>query len=515
MQSRIVSAVPGSLILLGLWYLTVRRLDWVPWVETNYGLWQSLGEDLLRGDALRHIAAMHIQPPGLNALLALDLLVTPENHLLLLLIYLLLAISSLVLVVDALSNVGVSRRAVCFAGVFYALLPGTVIYALWPFSTTPTMFATALTLWGVAKMHNSPALGAIASGFGAVLLWAFRSSFLWIFVAVWLVALFILLLKRVCSRRELVAGTTGLLAAAIVVLGGQWHYLTSFGLWSTSSWTGQNILSALTNSGKLEVSQAAREGIRSLGRCHEGFLAELESGRAPMWDVEGFLEIPGCGQSRMSRSSGNAALDLPLKSNAVQAPWEYWDSNFNWSQRLIASRVISQVAQEVVLGDPQQLFMMAVTGGWSGSRGSAAAIYLSPSDDFRFIAPIRLAYPNQTLGGLVSLMFAPAAWTLIILGLVIALARRDRGRLERLPLFWFGFSLILYHAAVSVLLEYGENNRFQAEMAPALVLMSALVLWAVVPAKRSNRSHLTSREIGTPRVTRASAEMRQFGLGRT
>jgi hypothetical protein len=480
LRSRVLTALPGLSVFSILWLLTYRSMDWASFVDGNYVVWQSLGRHFLQDQPWASLWVLHIQPPGLNVVEALDLASTPTGHGFLAAVFALSAAFSIFFVVDALTRVGVRARWASLTGVGYALLPSTVVYSLWPFSTMPTAFACSLALWGVALARRRPAAGVVTSAAGMVLLWAFRSSFPWFVVLAWLVALGVLLVRSSHVTRPRVSGLIGLVLAGGLVMTVQAHYLISFDLWSTSSWTGENIVKALDGSGDLKVTKDAVAAARQLGPC-QGSLAEaIAAGNSPYWAPDQFLALPGCDAFRVHSTSGTEALDSALKDGASDGQWT---GNFNSSQRLADSAVFTEVAWEIVKSDPLQLLRMAATGGVSGSRASGLSIYLAPSDDYYFVTPIRAAYHDKSLGGLLSLLFAPAALALTLLGIVLVASRRDRGRLRRLPLYYFTLALLAFHVTVSVLFEYGENNRFQAEVAPALVIMAALVLWSIIPPR--------------------------------
>lgn len=190
--------------------------------------------------------------------------------------------------------------------------------------------------------------------------------------------------------------------------------------------------------------------------------------------------LPGCELVSAGAVTGVKAFDSPDKTGFKDggvAP------NFNWSQRLAFSKVVSRVAIEMVKEKPSQLLFMALYAGPSGVRTSGAAIYLAPSISYSFVEDIRLVYPNNSVvAGLFQRLFAPAAVALTLLGLAAVLFRRAN-QLSGQPLYWFTLGIIGYHVGVSTFGEYGENYRFQAEVASALAIMSTLVLWRLVPEK--------------------------------
>ena len=91
--ARIQASIPGLTIYVILWLLTVRYLDWRSQVEGSYGM-HSLGRNLLEEQPWESLQSLHIQPPGLNAVQALDLFFTPDSHMFLLLLMGVLGLAS-------------------------------------------------------------------------------------------------------------------------------------------------------------------------------------------------------------------------------------------------------------------------------------------------------------------------------------------------------------------------------------------------------------------------------------
>ena len=463
-----LAAAPGLVTLIVLWFLTFRRLDYAGLVEGNYGLWQSLGREILSQDPVAGLMSLHIQPPGLNMLKALDLLVTPTSHWTLAALFLLMVAGSLWMIVDTLMACGLGPRSAALAGLIYAVLPATVIYSLWPFTTTPTMFGAALAIWGVARLRLQPILGLAAACGGAFALMVTRSSFVWVFLLCWVLGLAVVVTRSATSRRIRgwqIATIAGTLAAAFAL---QAHYWTSFGLTTMSSWTGENLARALSSSGALTVTPEAREKIRQ-DTCEASVLDSLLTGNPVIWKPAEFRSLPGCSELPHLAERGTAAWDSPVKDGSFDGAFT---GNFNWSDRLVASRVWSAVMQEIVSDRPSQLIAVAIATP-TGARQSALGIYLGPAEDYTFVTAIRDQYPVPQVGGTLSLLFAPAMLTLATLGLAVSVARRHSNPGAALTL-GFAVGLLGYHLAVSTLVEHGENMRFQAEVYPVLLVAGFL-----------------------------------------
>ena len=54
--------------------------------------------------------------------------------------------------------------------------------------------------------------------------------------------------------------------------------------------------------------------------------------------------------------------------------------------------------------------------------------------------------------------------------------------------FWFALVLLLLHAVPSIIGDYGENQRFRAELDPVLVVAMVLGLGALITVRRAPRS---------------------------
>jgi hypothetical protein len=163
------------------------------------------------------------------------------------------------------------------------------------------------------------------------------------------------------------------------------------------------------------------------------------------------------------------AWDSPLKGDSQV-------ENFNYSRRLVMSKEWSAIAIAVVRERPSQLFKMALSSG-SGPRDSSLGVYLSPAEDYPGVTAIRDKDLAAQPLGFLSLLFAPAMVFLMLVAIAMATIGR-RIQLRRNPVFWFATGLMSYQILVSVLFEYGENMRFQAEIAPLLVIVGFIGLWA-------------------------------------
>lgn len=477
-----LAAAPGLVVAVCIWLYTFRGLGYPQFVESQYNLiWQSLGRDILAQDPIGGILSLHIQPPGLNILEAIDLYVSPESHLMLGLAFLVMVLLSLFFVVDTLNLSRLPAKASALAGILFAVLPATVIYSLWPFSTTPTMFGTALAVWGIARLRLQPIVGIAASSLGVLTLFITRSSFAWPFVLCWLAALAVVAWRSARPRRTrgLQLGVLATVLIAVITIQG--HYLLAFGIPTLTSWTGENLAKALTSSGRLTVTPQAEAAIR-MDPCEAALLDSLAQQNRPIWNPSAFRAIPACAALPPLEPRGTSAWDSPDKAGADDAGLS---QNFNWSERLVASRAWNSMMQKIIVDQPVQLVAMAI-GSPTGARESSLGIYMGPSEDYTFVTEIRSHYPLPDVGGVLSLFFAPVMLLLGLLGLVTSLVRRQ-WHCDYAKTLYFGSGLVLFHIAASTLFEHGENMRFQAEATPAYIVIGFLGCFALLAGQRSSQ----------------------------
>lgn len=470
---RVPVAVPGLVIYTVLWVAVAVQFNYASaTTESIDTLWQSLGSEYLTVDPVGSLSVLHIQPWGVNALYAVDLLLTPSSHVFLLLVFGLAGAGSIALVGATLVRTGFPRVWAVGAAIVIALLPGTVLYAFWPYNVTLIAFLVMLVVWGLALMRTRPVAGAAVSALGVLSLQLLRSTFVWIFVLAWCVFLAVLLARRYGGRQIVIALIPVTVVAAISV-GAQAYYYVQFNLPTMSSWSGQNVAKALLTSDQLNVTDSAREEI-SQDPCLSSLLVAYETQALNVWDPGGLVQLPGCSDLAVEPSHGIPAWDQDFRSNG--------DLNYNSRLALAASGEWTRMITIIVRSDPFQLIRMATTTD-TGPRSSGIGIYLDPSDEFPWIDEQRAVLPLGSVTGLLSIVFAPALMVLIVIGVVQALVVR-RSILRGNVVYWGALGIVVFHAATSTLAEYAENMRFRAEIDPLLLVLGAMSLYALVAGSR-------------------------------
>ncbi len=476
MIQRVPVAAPGLVVFLGLWLVVLVQFDYASATTNSIDtLWQSLGTDYLSADPISSLSVLHIQPWGVNALYAIDLAISPNSHVFLLLLFLAAGAGAIALLGATLVGVGLPRVWAVSACVVLALLPGTVLYTFWPYNVTLISFLAIAAVWGLARMRTQPVFGAAASATAVLGLQLMRSTFVWVFVLAWCVFLFVLLV-RARSGHRLVISALPVFIVLVLSLLVQGYYWANYQMPAMSSWSGQNVAKALLTSGQLTVTESARAEI-STDPCLSSLLVAYESQTLNVWDPGGLVQLPGCESLSVAAERGIPAWDQDYRESG--------ELNYNSRLALAASGEWNRLMTIIVSQDPMQLVRMAITTD-TGPRGSGIGIYLDPSDEFPWLDQTRSVLPLGSVTGLLSIVFAPALVVLIMLGIGQAILVRT-SFLRRNVVYWGALGIVVFHAAASTLAEYAENMRFRAEIDPLLLLLGVISLYSIANSSREAR----------------------------
>lgn len=459
----ITASIPGLLTYSVIWIFASTRLDFQDVAARTYGLWQSLGIRILEVDGAKSLLDLHIQPPGLTSLQLLDVYLSRDSHLVLGVTYFVFGAVCIPLIVRTLANCNVQWSWSLIAGLIYALIPATIIYTLWPFSTTPTALALMVAVWGVSETPRHLLVGSVALSLGVIGVFAFRPSFIWLPLLVGL-AWFALWANK--SRRQgarLYSLIIPVLGSAAIVGGIQLHYFVNFGLITTSSWAPENLAKALSQSGRLYVTENVVASFPP-DSCQAGLAKTLMAGERPTWRPDEFQEIHGCRDISQLKQRNSEAWTSPDRN--------FGDGgNFNWSQRLANSAIWQEVMSEIIRQHPLQVPLMWLSGPRSG-----LAIYMAPAHRYEFVQGQNRAVVTSLPFEFLAVLLAPGVFLLLIVAWPFALGRKPST--PALPVLTAGTVICTYHMFAS-LMEYGENMRFQAELGPVLVAMGTLSLMII------------------------------------
>jgi hypothetical protein len=473
---RVPVAVPGLAIYLALWLLVLLQFDYASATTNSIDtLWQSLGIGYLLSDPIASLSVLHIQPWGMNALYAIDLTLSPNSHVFLLLLFMAAGAGAIALLGATQVRVGLPRIWAAGACVVLALLPGTVLYTFWPHNVTFISFLAIAAVWGLARMRTQPVLGSAVSASAVLGLQLMRATFVWVFVLAWCVFLLVLLV-RARSGRRLVVSALPVFMVLILSLLAQGYYWANYQVPTMSSWSGQNVAKALLTSGKLTITGSARAEI-SADPCLSSLLVAYETQTLNVWDPGGLVQLPGCESLVVAALRGIPAWDQDYRESG--------ELNYNSRLALAASGEWIHLMTIIVKNDPMQLVRMAITTD-TGPRSSGIGIYLDPSDEFPWLDQPRSVLPLSSITGLLSIVFAPALVVLILLGIGQAIFVRN-SFLRRNVVYWGTLGIVVFHATTSTLAEYAENMRFRAEIDPLLLLLGVISLYAIATSSRETR----------------------------
>ena len=453
--------VPGPIIWL-LLYFGILHNGGRFLYEERFGLMQALDPNAVAQQFWPSLMTLHTQPPLLNGLYALT--DGPDAPRTLGLIYAVASMITILMVIHTVRLVGLAAPWAAVAGVMYAMLPGTVLYSLFPYSTTVVALFMIACIWGVALSRLRPGFGIVVSGLAATGLFLTRASFAWAFALAWLVALGFLLRRLGPLRRE--AGAIGVLATcAVVIVVLQAHYLTAFGTPTLSSWSGQNLYGAVS---ELGLSPEAKAALAAESPC----FAELVAVGA--WQPAS--AYPVCLGESGTPISGSIALDETDKRSPGVG------INHNSGELLLLSERWSALSRAALMQEPAAEWRL-IAG--SDGRDGSLALFLGRSDIYYETLDLQKTFAPWMWSalGAWSWIFPKLAWAILLLALLRAAV--DRAARRRVPTaFWFASGLLIFHAAVSVAAEYGENQRFRAEADPVLVVAALLAFVSLLDWRR-------------------------------
>jgi hypothetical protein len=463
--------------LVALIFSISRLIYWVLGVRfdasTRDRFWQFLDSNALAEAPAASLAYLHTQPPLFNAFLWFSESVSPfglytTTRLVFFILGLGMAATAYLLSIE----IGLSRVTSVILGIVVAVSPAGVLYENWLYTTYPTAFGTLALTYSVAcffrRRQARWLLAAAVMVTGLVLL---RSAFHP------LIILPMLLPLAMQARRSIpVVQILAIMAVPIFVVGG---LVTKnqllFDSPTTSSWGGMSLA-------KMTVSRLPPDLQQEL--VDEGLLHSVSL----VGPFQPFEFYPRDDLSPIPRA-GIAVFDEQFTSEG--------QPNLNYAGFLQIEDLLLEDALAVIRRDP------AV---YAAAVAEAARTYVGPPTCYSFIATNRsevsvpdrvwrvvvygeLPFRDKECPALVSPtrysgpgILVIGSWVLMVV--VAAVALVGRGALAKLvraePGALYGVVLVLYLAAVTSLLEIGENQRFRMEVEP---LQIVLTVWSVVAAK--------------------------------
>ncbi len=429
---------------------------------------QFLPTDLLRGDLLRSIYYMHIQPPLFNLFLGAVLKFGPADcRAVLTPIYWLFGLSMIVALYALMRRLGVRRPVGLGLTILFAVAPSTILFEHYLFYTYPV---TALLLLSAYALNSYARHGRWVAGVGVFSLLAVVALTRSMFHLGWLVAIVLAMIVVLPQyrRRTLIAACLPLLAVVA------WYLKNAliFGTFSASTWLGFSTWKSAHHYLDSQVqAQLIQDGVLSP-------MAEIEP-FSPLQEYHRFVpSIP---------STGIPVLDRETKGN---------EANLNHLQYVALSANAGRDAWALLQRDPW---------GRRVPLGHALVFYCWPASDYylvennrEHIAAWACWYDRWLLGkvlsggervdsegwncelrqmGLLLVVLIPLLW-------VYGCRRAWRACRTRPPapqrtaeaatLVFICFN-VAYVTLVGNAVELGENMRFRFQIDPLLTVLLALL----------------------------------------
>lgn len=433
---------PGLAVLFALFYFAARA--GVP-LPTSGGDSSVVDLVAFHADPLETLWWLHIKPPLMTILIGS----LPTDTSLPIVAALYVGMTAITVALTAWSTalLGVGWKWSAAAGALYAALPSTILFALLPTTLVPTALFLALVAFAAAVLVSGHPLWGSWIGSVAVVgaFWT-RPSIAWPLALVWLLAL-ALLTRSPTLQRPRIAALVPLGIGVLLVLGTQVHYVANFGIWSTSSWSGENVVRALTLGSA--VSSTTVDEVKSLDPCYRELLEGVH------WSEAG--NSPSCLLDYEEAPTGVAILDKHIRDD---------DGGYNSNElpRLHTAKKWNSMMIEFLKREPLSPLRVAQVTTPTFLRNAVDYAFLQ--ENFARMAAVMTPLKTFTAP------FPVAAWLLVIFGTVATW----RHRLMTAPRTWAAAVMVLVlvtHAVPSLIGEVGENDRFHAESYPVLVILAA------------------------------------------
>jgi len=423
---------------------------------------QLLDPPLLQHRLLESLWHLHSQPPLWNAITGAALKLSPDRPgAVLQPVWIAAGLATCLAIASILRDLRIPTWLAVGLALAVTSTPTFLIYEHWYFY--PHLATALLAVIAAALLRCGTRPGpALAVGLTALGLLAMLRSFYHPLYVV-LLALLMVACAPAAFRRRVAAYTMIAVVPSTLLL------LKSFVLFhvpATSSWFGCSLHRMFTESiPPAEIRELIDAGeLSPISACWE--FSPPETYLAVLHVDRGDTGIP--------------ALDATGKTRTRENPVNY----NHW---------IYPYASRAYLHDAMHLFAIR-PGSFLKSIRWTSHRFLEPLTDDYFVRPMRYRV-RRWVEPFETVQRSPAFWVLVatVLGtFAIGVVRgHDRERLFRTYLL----GTVLWVAAVGILLEYGENNRFRYQIGPLLWIAAVVVVRDVAGAIRSWRAR---RRAGGP-----------------
>lgn len=463
-----------------IFYVCGARFDTM-WVSDFV---QLLDPHLLRTRLAESLYHLHAQPPLFNAFVGLMLKLGGAHHAMLsAAVFRLLGLAMMLLLLEVMLRCGVRAGLALVLAVLFAINPGTVAMENILFYEYFTAVAVAASIFALHRFVTTSSLRWCIAFFGlAALLVMLRSTFHPSWIAV--VVLAGMAVHRL--RRRLIA-MCGIMALALPLAWYAKNYVL-FGQFGTHSWLGMNLTHVTTE------RLGLRPRVQMIGRGELSPIAAVQS-FSPLSRYQQF-DPPPDALERERRFAHVPALAQHEKSTGTP--------NFHHVRYVWLSSQSFRDALTVIRRRPA-VYFEAVK--------QASALYFEPVERWLFaanhnnrhIARYSRAYDALVLGQLTTSgdtrvpvvgRVWPIAWFELVAtaaalayATVAALQKMKRRGASpdwpaRLVVLLYCAGTYVYYSIASNLVELGENNRMRYGIQPAMIVMLALALDAMLDRRR-------------------------------
>lgn len=445
-----------------------------------FQLGQSLGWWELHQDPTTALTDLHIQPPGWNLL---TLLLSPDEDpemWLLVGANAAVAVGIIAVMVQVMRMCAISRPITILVSCLWVLLPATYLYTFWPYNTLVVALASLSVVLGLAIARRYSSLGILTAGSSLWILALLRPSWHPFVVVIGIIVLGTVALKWRVSRLRLVGVVLVVLGSTLLLM--QYHYVSSFGIWASSSWGGANAVKALSLSGHFY-----RTGLPAVEGVDAACVAQLVKGSGFVAERDFYLPC-------LPYLTKDAQRSFREHGPKVHSGYEQYNSQWRLEIYDLATKVASRSLLQHPRELPMSILALAKTSipQYLGDPGAYAFIDANPPE----------VAPWHRLGALYEPFLSLVAWILVLAYGVVRLLQcgvRDAFRRIAQKPWLFGALVILgYHSGVAVFAEVGENSRFHFEILPIVLVLMGYA----VEGFRRNGLHLRNDRISTLSVPR-------------
>jgi len=408
--------------------------------------WQFIPRTELSADPLGSIWFFHAQPPAVNLPFVVTDRLGAAGVLTLEVLLVLTGLATVLLVGDIVRVWTASRRTAVLTAVIAGALPSTTLFGLWLYPTLPIALLLLVTIWGITRgVVLQTRWPLILSAFAITGLFLVRATVIWPLAIAWLGVVAWAAWRQGGARRRTVTIPLATCLAVIVVF--TIKNVVLFGSPTQSSWAKENYANVMLN----VLTDAEEAALAAQDPC---FAELVQVGAfAPVEDYPVCLaEAPHRGPSNRS-----AVLD--------ESRWQNGRVNYNHRDRLALSERWGDLVAHGVRDSPAAVLRVLAPVQVNGNHEwGSPVLLLGPSTRYVFVRENVAALDTAGVIWMAAFsMLPPIAALAWVIGTLRLLAgrgwRHSAGRA-----YLAASALVATLSGAYLLLEFGENQRFQVEV---------------------------------------------------